>query len=345
MGNTLQRHGLLKVAELSGVSISTVDRVLNDRGGVSDIKRRKVLAMARALGIRPGLPAPFTGPMIVDVLLADSATDHFKRLDAAFERQAQRLRSDLTLRRQRWSEHAPEQLLDALRKPRSRRHGMIVIAHDTPAVHQALNAIVQSGTPTVLLTTNLSSVEGALYVGIDNHAAGRSAGRLMSQWVSQRPGAVLLMVNSLAYSAHQERAKGFIEVMAQHAPDTRIIGPVECFDDDVLTRAAVTRTLTDQVLAGLYDTGSGSPGIHAALADAGAKPVWIGHEANAQHAELLRQGVMSLVLDQDPEGQVQASIDYLLHTHGVIDAPPLLPLAMKIIIDENLATSRPAMAG
>lgn len=336
MGNTLKRHGLIKVAELAGVSLSTVDRVLNDRGGVSDTKRRKVLAMARALGVRRGLPAPFTGPMIVDVLLADSATDHFKRLDAAFERQAQRLRSDLTLRRQRWPENAPGQLLDALRKPRSRRHGMIVVAPDTPDVHQALNTIVQNGTPTILLTTNLSTVEGAVYVGIDNHAAGRSAGRLMSEWIGQRPGAVLLTVNSLAYSAHQERARGFIDVMTQRAPATRIVGPVECFDDDELTRAAVAQCLAVGPLAGLYDTGSGSQGIYAALAHRQVDPVWIGHEATPQHAALLRQGVMSLVLDQDPEGQVQASIDYLLHTHGMIDTPALLPLAMKIIIEENL---------
>lgn len=336
MGNTLKRHGLLKVAELASVSMSTVDRVLNARGGVSDLKRRKVLAVARALGIRPGLPETFSGPMIVDVLLADSATDHFKRLDTAFERQAQRLGAHVILRRQRWPESAPQQLLDALRKPRSRRHGMIVIAPDNPSVHQALNAIVQRGTPTVLLTSNLTNVQGAVYVGIDNHTAGRSAGRLMSQWVGQRPGAVLLVVNSLGYFAHQERAKGFIDVMAQHAPATPILGPVECFDNNELTQATVARALADQPLAGVYDTGSGSPGIHAALAQAQATPVWIGHEASALHANLLRAGVMSLVLDQDPEGQVQAAIDYLLHQQGVIDAPPMLPLAMKIVIDENL---------
>lgn len=336
MGIPSKRHGLLKVAELTGVSLSTVDRVLNDRGGVSDLKRRKVLAMARALGIRPGLPAAFTGPMIVDVLLADSATDHFKRLDAAFERQAQRLSAHLTLRRQRWSENAPQQLLDALRKPRSRRHGMIVIAPDTPDVHRALNAIVAAGTPTVLLISNLTDVPGAVYVGIDNYAAGRSAGRLMSQWVGQRPGAVLLVVNSLAYFAHQERANGFIDVMTRHAPHVAIVGPVECFDDKALTQAAVTSVLKHHAIAGLYDTGSGTPGIHAALSQAGTQPVWLGHEASALHATLLRTGVMSLVLDQDPEGQVQASIDYLLHRQGVIDTPPQLPLTMKLVIDENL---------
>ena len=43
--------------------------------------------------------------------------------------------------------------------------------------------------------------------------------------------------------------------------------------------------------------------------------------------------MMSLVLAQDPEGQVQASIDYLLYQRGISILPPLLPLAMKIVID------------
>ncbi|HAA38944.1 substrate-binding domain-containing protein [Pseudomonas lactucae] len=145
-----------------------------------------------------------------------------------------------------------------------------------------MEAIVQGGTPTVLLTTNLSDVDGAVYVGINNSAAGRSAGRLMSHWVNQRPGAVLLTINSLAYTTHQERAKGFMEVMAYHAPGIRIIGSVECFDDDVLTQTAVAQTLTDGPLAGLYDTGSDSHGIHTDLMHAGANPVWIVHEASTQ---------------------------------------------------------------
>jgi LacI family transcriptional regulator len=309
---------------------------MNGRGGVSEGKRRKVLAMARALGVRPGLPSPVEGPLLIDVLMPDSATDHFRRLESAFLLHGQRLHSRITLRPQLWPESEPARLLDVLRKPRARRHGLIVTAPDTSEVNKALGVVARSGTPTVLLTSNMSDLPEAVYVGIDNYAAGRSAGRLMSQWTGSRPGAVLLVVNSLLYAAHRERVKGFVEVMQKHAPASRIIGPVECFDKDALTDKALMQALDQAPLAGVYDTGSGSVGIQAALNRTRTTPVWIGHEASALHAELLRQGAMTLVLDQDPEGQVQASVDYLLHKHGVLDAPPIIPLAMKIIIDENL---------
>lgn len=335
MENPVKRRGLLQVAEVAGVSLSTVDRVLNERGSVSDTKRRKVLAVARALGVRPGLPPPLSGPLHIDVLLADSDTDHFKRMDAAFSRLVQRLHPRLVLRQQRWPMAKPAALLDALRKPGARRQGLIVYAPDIESIREALEAVVRSGTPTVLLTSNLE-VKGASFVGIDNYAAGRTAGRLMSRWLDTREGAVLLVVNSLQYNAHRLRAKGFTDVMARHAPKVRIIGPVECLDDPDLTEAAVTAALAAEPVVGLYDTGCGTTGICRVLKHTGHTPVWIGHEASEQHAELLREGLLSLVLDQDPEGQARASIDYLLYVHGVLPTPPLTQLALKIVVDENL---------
>ncbi|MFF7708822.1 substrate-binding domain-containing protein [Pseudomonas sp. NPDC007930] len=340
MPHALKRHGLLQVAELAGVSLSTVDRVLNERGSVSDAKRRKVLAVARALGVRPGLPSPMSGPLRIDVLLVDSATDHFKRLQLALEREAQRLHPGLlTLRCQRWPENDPQLLLKALRKPRGSRQGLMLVAPDTPAVREALAAVVAGGTPTVLLTSNLSDLPGAVYVGIDNHAAGRCAGGLLSQSTHGRPGAALLVVNSLLYDAHRQRAKGFMEVMAAKAPGTRILGPLECFDNDGLAEIAVQAALQNTELVGIYDTGSSSAGIAAALRRGGARPTWVGHEANAQHAALLRDGALSVVLDQDPEGQVQAGIEWLLHRHGVLEVPPLTQLALRIVIEENLPSA------
>ncbi|AVD85562.1 LacI family DNA-binding transcriptional regulator [Pseudomonas sp. SWI6] len=49
------------VAQLAGVSLSTVDRVLNERGSVSDSKRRKVLQAAQVLGLKRLLPSALHG--------------------------------------------------------------------------------------------------------------------------------------------------------------------------------------------------------------------------------------------------------------------------------------------
>ena len=337
MDSENQKKRMAHVADLAGVSLSTVDRVLNERGSVSDLKRRKVLNAARALGLKRLLPSPVHGLLRFDLLMVESATDHFRRLATAFSRQAQMLRPRLVLQRQTWHERNPEQLLDFISKPRTARHGLIVVAHDTPAIRAALQAQIAQGVPVVLLTSSLSGLEGATYVGIDNRMAGRSAGRLLSQWVGRTAGRVLLLTNSLLYHAHQQRVGGFLEVLHERAPDLVVSGPVECYDDDAQTARAVHSALSegDGPIA-LYNTGCGSMGIRHALLEHDIRPVWITHEASQQHAELLREGLLSLVLDQDPEGQAEAAIQHLLYANGDLDAPVEIAPQLRIVIDETL---------
>lgn len=337
MDSDKRKKGLLSVADLAGVSLSTVDRVLNERGSVSDFKRRKVLHAARALGINRLLPSPVHGLLRFDLLMVDSETDHYRRLTAAFSRQAQMLRSRLVLQCQTWHEHSPQQLLDFIGNPRTARQGLIVVAHDTPQIRAALQAQMDQDVPVVLLTSSLSDLEGARFIGIDNRVAGRSAGRLLSQATGNGSGRVLLITNSLLYHAHQQRVAGFLDVLRERAPHLVVSDPVQCHDDDARTARAVHAAVAEgDDLIAVYNSGAGSLGIRNALHEHGIRPVWITHEASQQHAELLREGLLSLVLDQDPEGQANAAIQHLLYVNGDLDAPADINPQLRIVIDEIL---------
>lgn len=337
MSREKQRKRLLHVAELAGVSLSTVDRVLNERGSVSDAKRRKVLQTAKALGINRTLPSAIHGLLRVDLLMVDSRTDHFRRLGEAFARQAEMLKSRLVLQRLVWQERSPSQLLDHINAPRTPRQGLIVVGHDSPEVRQALDAQIQQGVPVVVVTTSMSGLPGATYVGVDNEAAGRSAGSLMARWMDRAGGRVLLITNSLLYEAHRQRVKGFNDALRARVPTAQISEPIECFDEDELSAEAVQAALSDEgEWVGIYSTGSGTGGIYRVLKDRPEGLVWIGHEATEAHAEMLRTGVLSLVLDQDADGQAEAAIQHLLYANGDLDVPPRIAPQMRIIIDETV---------
>jgi LacI family transcriptional regulator len=331
------RKGLQEVAALAGVSLSTVDRVLNERGSVSDVKRRKVLEASKSLGLRRLLPSPVHGLLRFDVLIVKSHTDHYRRLTLAFQEQARLLRTRLVLQHQTWSDQAPEQLVDYIAKPRTTRQGLIVVAQDTPAIRAALQAQIAQGVPVVLLTSSLSGLAGATYVGIDNRAAGRSAARLLSLSLGTASGQVLLLTNSLLYHAHQQRVEGFLEALQERAPNLISTPALACHDLDSLTGRAVRESKAngDDVLA-IYNTGAGSAGIREALLALGLQPVWITHEASAEHASMLREGLLSIVLDQDPEGQAEAAIQHLLYLNGDLETPPLVRPQLRIVIDETL---------
>ncbi len=60
-------QSIYELASQTGVSASTVSRVLNQRSGIGDSTRRKVLAVARQAGFRPRMTArPLTIALVVD---------------------------------------------------------------------------------------------------------------------------------------------------------------------------------------------------------------------------------------------------------------------------------------
>ncbi len=65
-----KRITLHDVASRAGVGSATVDRVINERGQVSEEVSRKVLAAARELGLRRVLPQSHHGLIRINVILA-----------------------------------------------------------------------------------------------------------------------------------------------------------------------------------------------------------------------------------------------------------------------------------
>src|SRR5262249_36092725 len=75
---------LAQVAQLAGVGIATVDRVLNERGNVSPETTRRVVDAARQLKLARALPAAYRRGLRLEVILARPDLPLFERLNRAF---------------------------------------------------------------------------------------------------------------------------------------------------------------------------------------------------------------------------------------------------------------------
>ncbi len=71
----MKKMSLQEVARRAGVGLATVDRVLNERGGVSPETVSKVLQVARESGLNRILPEEHRHPWQIEVLL--SGNDSF----------------------------------------------------------------------------------------------------------------------------------------------------------------------------------------------------------------------------------------------------------------------------
>lgn len=311
-----------EIAALAGVSVATVDRVLNERDTASVKTREKVVQAARQLGVPRVLPETRHGLIHIDIVLPDNPSPFFRRLNQAMQRGVAMLDKRLVVHRVTTPEEDEAALVRAIGPRRYQRQALIVSAPDTPAVRQALQQARANGEHVAMVVTRVNDVPQAGYVGIDNHAAGRTAGYLLGR-LCHREGRILTLSSRLDYLGHIERSNGCREVLTAQFPHLRCDPDVaETHDDPDRCYLALKKALQGKGdVVGLYNTGAGSPGIYAALQRfAKEKVCWITHEISDDHRQYLQQGVLDVVIDQDPDTQAIRALQHLMVALGMAPA-------------------------
>lgn len=329
-----------EIAALAGVSVSTVDRVLNERDTASVRTREKVVQAARQLGVPRVLPETRHGLIHIDILLPDSRTPFFQRLSLALQRGVAMLDKRLVVHRLWTPEQDETALVRSIGPRRYRRQALIVAAPDTPAVRGALQQARERGEHVTMVVTRVDQVPQADYVGIDNHAAGRTAGYLLGR-LCRRAGRVLILSSRRDYLGHSERSRGCREVLAEQFPALSCdLDVIETHDDADKCYWAVQQALQETgALVGLYNTGAGSPGIMAALGRfAQDKVCWVTHEISDDHRQYLAQGMLDVVIDQDPDTQAIRALQNVVAALGMAPAASLAekPGEFRLYFAENM---------
>jgi len=326
------------IAALAGVGTATVERVLNGRGSVRPETAGKVIAAARQLNTPRHMPEAHRGIFRIEVLLLKPGNTFYKRMSRAFERIAATL--DSTVQIQRTYVH-PQQSQEVARRilsPDARRAGLILALPDPAPVRAAVREVAASGLPLVHVVTRAGDDSGPL-IGIDNEAAGRSAGLFMTR-MQHRPGPVIAIGDPI-YRVHRERLRGFSQYFDSHQGsgfDFRWAGFGA--DDPLRIRAVVLDALRLWPdLTGIYNVGAANSAVVAALAEAGraGEVFFAGHELTENSTAALKAGHMHIVLDQAPEAQARRAVDHLLYQFGLSKvAPDPTPIRFVTYTDQSV---------
>ena len=329
-----------EIAALAGVSVATVDRVLNERDSSSVKSREKVVQAARQLGIPRVLPETRHGLIHIDIVLPDNPSPFFERLKLAMKRGVAMLDKRLVVHHVTTPEEDEAALIRAIGPRRYPRKALIVSAPDTLKVRQALQAARVRGEHVCMVVTRVNDVSNADYVGIDHHAAGRTAGYLLGRFC-QRKGHVLILSSRIDYSGHIERSVGCREVLTEKFPKLHFdVDATETHDDPDKCYWVVRQALKSKDgIVGLYNTGAGSPGIQAALRKyADAKVCWVTHEISDDHRQYMQQGTLDVVIDQDPDTQAIRALQNVLAAVGMTPNASTLdkPGEFRLYFSENM---------
>ena len=200
-----------KIAELSGVSRGTVDRVLHGRPNVNPMIREKVVRAAEKLGYQPPVPPKSADCRQAAILIPQWTDGHFNRQIVSGIRKALRYIADpaFMLTEQPLRTMTMQELLRAIEEQiRSGVDGLIIRAENTPEVRAAIEQAVQQGVTVITYDAAVPDSGRLCYVGQDLVRAGAIAAGVMARLI-RPPEHVLIVSGNLRMESHKGRVDGF----------------------------------------------------------------------------------------------------------------------------------------
>ena len=325
------------VAQKAGVSVATIDRVLNHRPGVKTRTVEKVESAIRELNYQPDRIAArlargreYRFWFVLPNTTGEFMTYISDEVEAAAKRMAGERVAIMVKRVDVFDGPLLAKVLDELEPGID---GVAVVALDHPAVREAINMLVAKGISVVTLVSDVPGSKRTHYAGIDNSSAGRTAAGLMGRFLNGRKGKVGLFAGSLALRDHIERQFGFEQVMAHEFPDLMVL-PVRESRDDMGRSEELSKQLLREHpdLLGIYNVGGGTAGITAAL-EAGGRAkhiVFIAHEVTEGSRRALIRGTIDVIINQDPGHEVRSAVRVLM---ARADNAPWIEAQERIRID------------
>ena len=301
-----------EIAEYSGVSRGTVDRVLNQRPHVRPDVRQRVIEAMRELNYIPptetqakalGLSVPKTENRKLGVILP-TWKGHFYREVMRGISEARKFLLSLSTETliQECETDMPDEVTERMDfLVQQGAEGLAVCAKDHRIIAEKINALRERGVPVVTYNSDISDCGRLCFIGEDLMRGGRVAGELMGKYL--RPEDHLLIgIANPKFNAHRIRVQGFRDRLSESGFPPDCVQVVETYNDYDVTCQRVGEALrNDPKIRGVYMANHSVSGCAEAIREAGRRGTVhvISHDLTDATRRLLQRGEIDFVIAQN----------------------------------------------
>lgn len=284
-----------EIASMAGVGPATVDRVLNNRSHVRESTRQRVLQAKAALESGNKSRTRHIPWRLKAILPSDAgpSTEYLAQTLQEFGSQG-----NATIECEFVKKLDPALLARKLIATTNQRIDAVMFqALEHPRVAAAIELLDDHKIPSLALLSGLSAPKTIGTVGIDNRAAGRTAGYLMGRLTRQK-GIVAVVTGGELYRGHEDREVGFRSAVRDFKHIDGVITLVGHDEKNGTYKLIKNAINTHSELIGIYNVGAANSSIADALQDAKVETeiVFIGHHLTQSTKHLLLDGTMDIVL-------------------------------------------------
>jgi LacI family transcriptional regulator len=341
-----RRPTVADVAREAGVSVATVDRVLNGRERVRESTARQVYEAAQRIGyhaaaligsrIQPALPA-----MRFGFVLHKEKQAFYQNFSAEIDRAvrgAPGLRGEAEIAFA--TSQAPSDFAALMRGMKGRVQAVAATAVTHHEVTEAVEELQAAGIPVFALLNDFAQGVRQNYVGLNNLKVGRIAASMIATAV-HRPGKIAVFVGGYRWHGHELRETGFRSYFREAAPQFTVLDSLVNLETRQLTyEATLDLVARHPDLRGIYCAGGGMEGAIAALREA-RKPgdvALVVNELTPESRAALLDGYLVLVIStplerlcRDLVGLMSAAV-----SSGMSDMPGQYFLQPDLYLPESV---------
>ena len=333
------------LATAAGVSLATVDRVLNGRGGV----RRTTIDRVNEAITRIGFVRDLTAANLARkkeyrfAFVLPERTDEFLSMlvQAIEEFSAALARERVTARVIRVPTGDPHLIVRTLTSlSRDHLDGIAIMAPETPQTRDAIQRAKDQGIAIVTLVSDQPSARRDRFVGINDVDAGRTAATLIGRFCPQVAGTVLVVTETIHSRDSLDRRHGFDDVLHRDFPHLRASPTIETHGDTSRAEHVLSTALAGTPdLRAIYLMGSASSAVVGALDlhGVGQGCVVVAHELTETARQGLLDGRLSAVITQDVGHLVRSALRVLRSkADGLPTVESQERIRIEIILRANL---------
>jgi LacI family transcriptional regulator len=341
------------IAEIARVSIGTVDRVIHNRGEVSDATRERIRNLLEEHNYKPDINASSLAlkkPVRLAVLMPGVVNEHtFWKLPQSGIRRAldELAHYNISVDTFHFNQFDRSDFIRCIGEfPYQEVQGVLFAPVFQEESVAFLNQCEEMALPVVLFNSLLDLPSIRSFVGQDAFHSGFVAAKLINYGIETgRDVAIINMSARADHYAHiVNREKGFRSYFEKHGEQVKqlLTFDLNGADDRKLTHQ-LEEACSDHDLAGLFVTNSRVHKVAEFLAQKGSPNVrLVGYDLLPESIHYLKRDYIDFLISQNPEEQAfrgLSSLFYLVAFHREPEARQMLPI--DIITRENLSYYQP----
>lgn len=343
MGETMLHKSITTadIAKYLNISITTVDRVLNNRGRVAEKTRKRVLQAVKELGYVPNRAAKHLSKKTQCCIgVSYLFPDWFgAQINLGIEKAFTDLKDFGLKIIVRNTAQTTEEQIKQIREVLPELDGLAVAPWESYKFADFLDELVERGLPVATFNNDVPASKRLFYVGSDYVAAGRLCGLLISKLV-RHPGKVGIIIRNENIPNIEQRITGFRSFISND-PNLKIIGPFKTsriLEESIIQIKTIIDDNPDMV--GLFVASDNLASAGYALKELGKTDQikLVGYDLNERHYTLIQEDVIQAVVCQEPFYQgyypIKILFDYI--TEGTWPVHTEIITRQEIVMKENL---------